>query len=854
MKNKTFGKVCAAAIILAVVFLQACSNGGGSGSSGVPGTIAFEPSSNVYVYNGGTREVLLRLNNSAGVVGQVVDVTVSDPLVATVSPARCSFTSGTDAGTTCTLTLTGKKVGNFTLTARASGYADATATGEVGNTVQWGQISLVGAANNAATINYQSSVSGPYRIGFTATLVNSSGVSANSGVYAKVNTVSGLTFPNGQTCPLTSEQTSCTIIGELQQASVTPVVTTLVPSGSGASSYPLASNTTTISLVGQSSPTPSARGTITLTTQSGADVFYTGLNGPLFAVWNNGSGNDTYSISISSNSPALQFYSYPSGTNSTPNYSQQSNGFPSNQQTCQMSLHGGTWTNTNCGFGVTGQSASASATLSCTVTNLTTPGGAVPDCPSLTVQVQAQPTTGRQITFDNTSLGKRMYLGVTSGTSTAYTSPNSPLPAPPPSAGAGTPGGQSLCGSSSSTATYAQNACPMGSSCVQGGANVNSGVNYYCFWDMPANTNTWIPAGAKQVVTIPSVSGATSGSSQIQWSGNFYVYDDTCPDAICTKSNTPGTGANLQALTLAEVTYLHNGVDYYDVSIINGVNYALEQGPTNYTMDSNADAYSCGTAGSKSAMGGNASSNPTGWLPASSWSFVPTNANVITGITAPVANYFALVTSSATGSVTGWDVTYAKGTAPTFATASQSSGAFVGWATANSMWGWNKTVTNVAPFNLNGSVAVSPAYQGTSSVSMGDLQLCDNNTYTTYAAAPVYPSGPSQGQVVTSNMACGGVNWGSGVFNGAPFASTWGGTPTDLTRPSQGIVATANTNWIGNVLPTITWLKQACPTCYTFPYDDKSSTFTCSNQGSSTGANTQNYTINISNISGTYSH
>ena len=37
---------------------------------------------------------------------------------------------------------------------------------------------------------------------------------------------------------------------------------------------------------------------------------------------------------------------------------------------------------------------------------------------------------------------------------------------------------------------------------------------------------------------------------------------------------------------------------------------------------------------------------------------------------------------------------------------------------------------------------------------------------------------------------------------------------------------------VGNLqlcdVPTIEWLKQACPTCYTYPFDGMSSTFTCS--------------------------
>jgi hypothetical protein len=37
-----------------------------------------------------------------------------------------------------------------------------------------------------------------------------------------------------------------------------------------------------------------------------------------------------------------------------------------------------------------------------------------------------------------------------------------------------------------------------------------------------------------------------------------------------------------------------------------------------------------------------------------------------------------------------------------------------------------------------------------------------------------------------------------------------------------------NSQWIKEIMPVITYLKEACPSCYSFPYDDPTSTFTCS--------------------------
>jgi hypothetical protein len=38
-----------------------------------------------------------------------------------------------------------------------------------------------------------------------------------------------------------------------------------------------------------------------------------------------------------------------------------------------------------------------------------------------------------------------------------------------------------------------------------------------------------------------------------------------------------------------------------------------------------------------------------------------------------------------------------------------------------------------------------------------------------------------------------------------------------------------NPTWQERIKPTLQWMKKACPTSYTYPYDDMSSTFTCSN-------------------------
>lgn len=76
---------------------------------------------------------------------------------------------------------------------------------------------------------------------------------------------------------------------------------------------------------------------------------------------------------------------------------------------------------------------------------------------------------------------------------------------------------------------------------------------------------------------------------------------------------------------------------------------------------------------------------------------------------------------------------------------------------------------------------------------------------------------------------CGCVNWNEDGIN-IPNA-----TYTEQCKNQ-------NPNWVEGVKPTLSWLKSACPSAYTYPFDDMSSTFTCSSLEPS-GANVVDYTI-----------
>ncbi|MFZ4539906.1 MAG: hypothetical protein ACOYNV_26875 [Propionivibrio sp.] len=182
------------------------------------------------------------------------------------------------------------------------------------------------------------------------------------------------------------------------------------------------------------------------------------------------------------------------------------------------------------------------------------------------------------------------------------------------------------------------------------------------------------------------------------------------------------------------------------------------------------------------------------------------------------------------GSQCGWNYATVNTGTSTFST--RVCGTFYSWATANQIYGWNMASNNSAPFSLQNAFAVAPAFNSQSTVSTGDLQLCVNNTYSSYTS-PAPANQPDASVNMSTALACGGTNWDG------------------ITRPAVSYT-TQNLNWVGYVLPTISWLKAACPTCYTYPYDDMSSTFTCEKGLNAQGSNMLDYTIMVNDISNTF--
>ncbi len=238
--------------------------------------------------------------------------------------------------------------------------------------------------------------------------------------------------------------------------------------------------------------------------------------------------------------------------------------------------------------------------------------------------------------------------------------------------------------------------------------------------------------------------------------------------------------------TLAEFTLVTGGADFYDISSINGVNVPVSMGPIGGAASA-ANPYTCGTAGAATASAS---------LQACSWSFNPTinGADQSTLLRAVTPGGAACSSDASCG---GGEVC---GTALSFGGSSVTltCGQQVGWWTADELCAYSGN-------SLGGDVACNQAVsgQGTNANLYGCNGANATSGYSTSA----------------SSTSCGCPEWN---VNGAPL-SVAPGFSCHATNPA----------WESIAQPWAAFLKNACPTAYSFPFDDATSTFTCATSNAS---------------------
>jgi|GEM_PF-1557878 len=357
-------------------------------------------------------------------------------------------------------------------------------------------------------------------------------------------------------------------------------------------------------------------------------------------------------------------------------------------------------------------------------------------------------------------------------------------------------------------------ACPDGSTC-------NTGSNL-CYWNNASpSTGSYALTATDGTATVDIIGSLATGSSGTLWSGNFSASTlcsgSSCGQAACgnhggTTSCAPGVGFN-QPATQAEITMLtveSAGTDTYDVEVINGFHIPIKMTPNQTETN-----YSCGVPGNQVAA------NNFG---ACDWG----NANPLNSNSSPVNKYF-WVTSTGTACLSGNTCTTSGQKCGLDIDLNPVCGDFLGYFSANQLCAIDSKFTSPFGDGFSCSQNLNSPFPA-NTYPLSQLLACP---VPTGATGPLFNSGylnyPSGAHTSTElTQVCGCVNWWDISNIGA---NSNNGDPTFICQSSQssnaGSTLQVNPQWTSLVQPTIQWMKQACPSVYTYPFDDKSSTFTC---------------------------
>jgi Thaumatin family len=359
----------------------------------------------------------------------------------------------------------------------------------------------------------------------------------------------------------------------------------------------------------------------------------------------------------------------------------------------------------------------------------------------------------------------------------------------------------------------ADGSCPQGTTCLAG--------RNACFWEFPAPSQGSAILNEGDSITYvldapPIEQTITTGPARgqtidVKWSGNLYASTQCrsdgsgCQTAMCNVSSGGvssvepcANGVGPQGpVTLAEFTLSPTGVDFYDISVINGVNIPIAMAPTDGASDP-SNPYTCMTAGGTAAAS-------TGLL-GCSWSFEAGEQGPLLQAVAPGGAACSSNADCTSPQVCGGALDFATTTIAT------SCGAPIGWWTADELCTFTGNAMG-APISCNAAVSG----QG----SNVDLYQCTGAN-----AASCYNQGAA------TDECCGCPSW------------TVGGTALPLAPGFQCYAD--NPSWDTIAEPFAAFLKQACPTAYSFPFDDATSTFTCSTPSpGASSPNTMGYEITL---------
>ena len=391
--------------------------------------------------------------------------------------------------------------------------------------------------------------------------------------------------------------------------------------------------------------------------------------------------------------------------------------------------------------------------------------------------------------------------------------------------------------------------CPQGSTV--------HGRESECYWNNPtpnnpSNPNTYLlNYGESLTFVIPAGNGmsnvgamwdSTIGARILDESGQVLTNPCSSTDftniGACPISKSFGLPQ-----TNVELTLLANGPDSYDIQNIDGIAIPVTITPSSYNVIPNGiDPYNNGIAGStESAYGINEGNGQSYSLGAASWIFDPSSTTSGLGDNPAIYNLVAdgSGASCATEACSNPHEVCGYATSsinPNFpirnnpTTYALVCGKRYAYLTADTIWTLNPNESNTAPFQYFESLDVtSGSYPNSAGYPMWAFFQCSDGLLSGYAGNVTYPN------------ACGCSNW-DGITTSAEQCKGTGKSGYGPTTSGIGF----NSAFLDYVLPRVTWIKQACPTCYAFQFDDQSSTFvawTPYQASSSNPASKVNYTV-----------
>lgn len=371
---------------------------------------------------------------------------------------------------------------------------------------------------------------------------------------------------------------------------------------------------------------------------------------------------------------------------------------------------------------------------------------------------------------------------------------------------------------SADTGCQSDQDCPQGAVC-----NTKAGSKGICYWQapQPKDGEYQIPAGESKdfIVTAPPGnnvvwSGAIAGRTNCRLNGEHLVCDTgTCETDLDNQFNhqacNPGAGATPPA-TQAEIT-MQNNLDYYDIEVINGINIPLSFGPSGNVKTDPSKPYYCTTPGKLINSGPGQCT----------WTLKPPAANYV--LVSPSNQTCSATTDCQNGNVCGLSVPNAAARDSSKLTC----GKFLGYWSAD----------QVCSFYTPNQPIVSDFFKCSDTSKIGEhaVTFTDLNACVPPDVKQSFMNTCYRADFKGATDCCGCPSW---VNNKLPVLQPY---------PDNQACAGSNPDWTSKVLPSIKWLKQACTTAYTFPFDDPSSSFTCTSSADNTKANdtenATNYTV-----------